>query len=129
MENLIKICRQCGKRYIAKRNTSKFDTTNCRVAYNRDMKGRTLIITQNKEDEKTMLEWFNDSKKCIVRKYTKTDTKFIIDFDYYEKLILLGEKMPDSQKLNNKTPQIIKDVELLRNKLNKLIPLVKPKKC
>jgi hypothetical protein len=116
--NTINICRQCGKRYTAHRPTSKFDTTKCRVAYHRDMKGRIVVITQNKADENSMLEWFNDNKRRIVRKFTVTDTKFIIDFDYWEELT--GFRLSILDKRRHEVPKLIKNAEQMRNKLRKL---------
>lgn len=115
----VNVCRQCGKRYTAKRQTSKFDSTKCRVAYNRDVKGRILIITQNKEDEMTMLKWFDDTKRRVVRKFTTTDTKFLIDFDYWEELT--GLELTESDKTKHDIPKIISNAGQMRNKLARLI--------
>lgn len=114
----INVCQQCAKRYNAQRPTSKFDTTKCRVAYHRDTKGRYLIITQNKLDETAMLNWFNDTKRRVVRKFTVTDTKFLIDFDYYEEKT--GIKLTLSDKKKHDTPRIAKNVTIWREKLRKI---------
>jgi hypothetical protein len=110
----LNICHQCGKVYKPQRASSKFDTTRCRVAFNRDMKGRALVITQNKEDEFEMLRMFSDTSRRRIRKFTDTDTKFLIEFKYWKEI------MGYNLKQNGSTPHIIKDVKELRNKLFKL---------
>lgn len=108
------ICRQCGTYYNAQRASSKFDSTKCRVAYCRDIKGRILIVTQTEEDEIEMLRMFSDTKRRVVRKYTDSDTKFLIEYAYWKEITGL------TAKKGNQTPIIIKDVKMYRNKLIKL---------
>ena len=114
MDNVTRnICLQCGTYYSPQRASSKFDSTKCRVAYCRDMKGRILIITQTKEDEIEMLRMFSDTKRRVVRKYTDTDTKFLIEYSYWNEITGLVPKK------NNRNPVIINNVKTYRNKLIK----------
>lgn len=78
------------------------------------MKGRALVITQNKEDEFEMLRMFSDTSRRRIRKFNETDTKFLIEFKYWKEI------MGYNLKQNGSTPHIIKDVKELRNKLFKL---------
>jgi hypothetical protein len=82
------------------------------------MKGRIVVITQNKADENSMLEWFNDNSRRVVRKFTVTDTKFLIDFDYWEELT--GLRLSILDKRRHEVPKLIKNAEQMRNKLRKL---------
>ena len=114
MDNVTRnICLQCGTYYSPQRASSKFDSTKCRVAYCRDMKGRILIITQTKEDEIEMLRMFSDTKRRVVRKYTDTDTKFLIEYSYWNEITGLVPKK------NNRNPVIINNVKKYHNKLIK----------
>ena len=122
--NSVVVCHHCAKRYVSKRNSAKFCSSKCRVGYNRDMKGdRFVFITQNKDDEVAMLDWFPDRKRCIVRKFTSTDTKFIVDIDYYvEKTKDVTFKQRHSDK---HAPHMVNRVEIWRNKIKKLEPLLR----
>ena len=108
------MCLQCGKMYKALRHTSKYCSTLCRVQYNRDMKGRLLIVTTNNKDKEDLAEWFYDSQRRVIRQF-RDNYHFCIDFNYWQEET--GLKV---EKAKSRNPKIINDVRGLRNKLEAL---------
>ena len=68
--NILKGCLHCGKQFLAARNTSKFCSINCRVAYSRLRNNYVICVALNKEELANYRKVFpNESNvKILVQK-------------------------------------------------------------